>query len=187
MKLLTLKQTCLSVLIGLAGLGVADTARAQSATEAAIPLPAASVPGESDYDRYMRLGYAASLEGSYAEARQHFRQALAAVPNDRLATIAYWNMVDAQQSQSQSTPSAQPVSQTSSSSEQTLSQFDYYMNRGYAANKVDDYETALSYFQQAQQIRPDNTYVRQAIRNVMTYMEENASTSPADAQPSQNI
>lgn len=194
MKLLTLKRTCLSMLIGLASIGIADAAHAQStsstnqSTNADVPLPAASVPGESAYDRQMRLGYAASLEGNYAEARQHFRQALAAVPNDRLATIAYWNMVNAQRSQS--TPTAQPVSQTTSSSEQTLSQFDYYMNRGYAATKIDDYETALSYFQQARQLRPNSTYARQAIRNVTTYMEESASTSSeanTQSQPSQNI
>ncbi|GAB4381385.1 MAG: hypothetical protein Kow00121_39790 [Elainellaceae cyanobacterium] len=155
---------------------------AQPASE--VPLPAAAVPGETEYDRYMRLGYAISRQGDYETARNYFQQALAVNPNDRLATIAYWNMVDAlQRSQQQPQQQSQPIQQLSQQQPQseaipvnavtttsTQLDFDSYMNAGYTATEAQDYQTALRYFKLALQIRPNNPYATQAIRNVATYI-----------------
>jgi hypothetical protein len=59
---------------------------------------AESVPqgylGESSYDRYMRLGYAAQQEEAFATAADYFRSALLERPSDRWAIIAYWNAIN---------------------------------------------------------------------------------------------
>lgn len=47
--------------------------------------------GESSYDRYMRLGYAAAKEMNHSLAADYFRSALYDRPDDRMATIAFWN------------------------------------------------------------------------------------------------
>lgn len=134
----------------------------ESQTDTTVPLPAAAIPGETEYDRHMRLGYAASGNGEYATALNYFEQALSVNPGDRLATLAYWNMVDALQ--------RSPVQSVSTRGE-TPTEFDRIMNLGYAATDAREYETALRYFQQALQLRPDNPYASQAIRNVSTYID----------------
>ncbi|MEB3356468.1 MAG: tetratricopeptide repeat protein [Synechococcales bacterium] len=153
------------------------TAPAANVVTPSVPRPEAAQPGEPPYDRFMRLGYAASETGDYQEAMTYFRQALDANPGDRLATIAYWNMVDALQTiQVNVAEETAEVSEVNSptagggtSSEAPT--FDEYMNAGYAAVKRNNYQQALGYFQRAQQIRPDNPYANQAIRNVQTYLQ----------------
>lgn len=61
--------------------------------QTATPSPAIeeSRPGEAPYDTYMRLGFAAMDRKDYDAAVSYFREALFYVPEDREATIAYWN------------------------------------------------------------------------------------------------
>ena len=110
------------------------------------------------YDDYMSLGYNASQEGRYYEAAQYFRYALYLNPNDQSATVAYWNARDA-------------IDQDVSTVE-----FDRHMNAGYDATETGNYEEALSYFEQALEIRPGNAYASQAVRNVRTYLNYDADT-----------
>jgi hypothetical protein len=48
------------------------------------------------------------------------------------------------------------------------------MRAGYAATQQRDYTTALTYFQQALQLRPNNPYARRAVSNVQSYMQRDA-------------
>jgi cytochrome c-type biogenesis protein CcmH/NrfG len=48
------------------------------------------------------------------------------------------------------------------------------MLAGYAATQQRDYPTALSYFQRALQLRPNNRYASQAISNVRGYIQRDA-------------
>ncbi|MGF1498221.1 MAG: tetratricopeptide repeat protein [Elainellaceae cyanobacterium] len=153
-----------------------DTPPSANVATPSVPQPEAAQPGEPPYDRFMRLGYAASETGDYQEAMTYFRQALDANPGDRLATIAYWNMVDAlrtiQANVAEETAEAS-AADTSTAGGGTSSEaptFDEYMNAGYAAVKRNNYQQALGYFQRAQEIRPDSPYATQAIRNVQTYL-----------------
>ncbi len=58
------------------------------------------------------------------------------------------------------------------------------MRAGYSATQQRDYQTALSYFQQALQLRPNNPYARRAVSNVQGYLQRNAqrgtTTTPAN-------
>ena len=116
--------------------------------------------GESAYDRYMRLGYAALQEEAYPTAASYFRGALFERPNDRWATIAYWNTIDGtndgKAGLGQETASESP--------------YDRYMRLGYDATQREDYGDALNFFRQALELRPGDYYANEAIENVSTYM-----------------
>jgi tetratricopeptide (TPR) repeat protein len=158
----------------------AQAAPTQAAPAQAIPAPAAAQPGESEYDRLMRLGYAESRVGNYALAQQYFEQALAVNPGDRMATIAYWNMENAIQKTAQAAQAAQTtqaslrIARVSNAADPVTAvtpDFDRYMSAGYTATEARDYQTALQYFNAALQLRPNNPYALQAIRNVNTYIQ----------------
>ncbi len=128
---------------------------------------------EQDYDEYMRLGYAAEQNGNYIDAATYFRYALYAVPNDREATIAYWNVYNA----------LQDVELTG-----TAAAYDRAMEAGYDATDSGDYDTALSYFEQALQLRPNDYYATQALRNVYTYLNRGVNAdSPTDVSPTYTV
>lgn len=133
------------------------------ATQATIPN---FYPGELPYDRYMRLGYAAAQRQAYRVAADHFRSALNFRPNDRQATIAYWNAVDVLKGGKRERQSA--------SSE---SAYDRYMRLGYDASERGVYEQALRRFQKALKERPGDQYATQAIRNVRTYITRGQAAS----------
>ncbi|HEY9881704.1 MAG TPA: tetratricopeptide repeat protein [Leptolyngbyaceae cyanobacterium] len=174
-------QQTLNAQFGLASQG--QTAAPQTSTAARVAVPAPNVANESEYDRLMRLGYAESKVGNHPVALQYFEQALAVNPGDRMATIAYWNTVNAintlnaQQTQPSNRAariSAATVSTgTGAAAEPT--NYDQYMNAGYAAAEARDYATALNYFNSAQQLRPNDPYAIQAIRNVTTFMQVQGS------------
>jgi tetratricopeptide (TPR) repeat protein len=115
------------------------------------------VYGESAYDRYMRLGYAATQEGQHAQAADFFLSAWYERPNDRLATIAFWN---AKHNLNLQTGATTPETET----------YERYMRLGYDATERHHYQDALAYFEGALQLRPDDEYASQAIRNVSTYL-----------------
>ena len=128
---------------------------------------------ESEYDQYMRLGYAAQQQQDYRNAATYFRYALYYTPGDREATIAYWNT----RAELQSTD----LSETSAQYEQSMEQ-------GYDATEQGDYETALSSFQAALQYRPNDYYATQAIRNVTTYINRGVEAdSPTDVSPTYSV
>jgi hypothetical protein len=52
--------------------------------------------------------------------------------------------------------------------------FEQLMRAGYAATQQRDYSTALAYFQQALQLRPNNPYATRAVSNVQSYMQRDA-------------
>ncbi|MFM7362962.1 MAG: DUF928 domain-containing protein [Cuspidothrix sp.] len=54
---------------------------------------------------------------------------------------------------------------------QTSAQYTQYMSRGYESTRRRNYSQALSYFQQALQIRPGDRYATTAIRNVNSYIQ----------------
>ncbi|PSN18264.1 hypothetical protein C7271_13415 [filamentous cyanobacterium CCP5] len=114
--------------------------------------------GEFPYNRYMRLGFAALQEEAFATAVDYFRSALYERPNDRRATIAYWNAVDGIQDGN------------AGLDENSDSAYDRYMRLGYDANQRGEYQTALSFFQQALELRPNDVYAQNAIRNVRIYI-----------------
>ncbi|WP_121969349.1 tetratricopeptide repeat protein [Leptolyngbya sp. BC1307] len=143
------------------------TASAQTSPS---PTPEASTEiyatPEQEYDEYMRLGFAAQQAGNYADAATSFRYALYAVPNDREATIAYWNAVDELQSDEASGQS---------------SAYEQAMDQGYDATEKGDYAAALASFQTALQQRPEDYYAAQAVRNVQTYLSRGTEAdSPTD-------
>ena len=111
------------------------------------------------YDRYMRLGYAAAQREDFATAREYFRGALYDRPNDRTATVAYWNAVDGLQDGEFGTD------------ETPDSRYDRFMRRGYDATERGNYTQALQAFERALAERPNDGYAAQAIRNVRTYMQ----------------
>ncbi|MEG3438759.1 tetratricopeptide repeat protein [Pannus brasiliensis CCIBt3594] len=123
------------------------------------PSPPPSLPmvNPSSYPEYMRLGYAAMKRKDYSLAANYFRQALYYNPQDREATIAYWNARDALNKQNSGTARRE-------------SDYDRYMRIGYDATKRRDYNTAYVNFERALQERPGNTYATQALRNVSTYI-----------------
>ena len=135
-----------------------------------------SSPGESAYDFYMRLGFAAVQRGDHQTAAAYFRSALYEVPNDREATIAYWNARNAMKEAA------------AGNGTQTETNYEGYMRIGYDATEQGDYQTALINFQRALDERPEDYYATQAIRNVKTFINhgEGAST-PTDVESNPNI
>jgi tetratricopeptide (TPR) repeat protein len=125
---------------------------------------AESVPqgylGESSYDRYMRLGYAAQQEEAFATAADYFRSALLERPSDRWATIAYWNAING-------TLDGEAGLGSEASAE---SRYDRLMRLGYDATQREEYQTALTFFQQALDQRPNDYYATKAIDNVTIYL-----------------
>lgn len=115
--------------------------------------------GESAYDRYMRLGYAAAKEKNYVSAADYFRSALYERPNDRLATIAFWNVKHNLNQQ------GNPSTQAS-----RIAAYDRYMRLGYDATQRHHFKQALGYFQEALKFKPNDDYAEQAIRNVSAYI-----------------
>ena len=115
--------------------------------------------GEAPYDRYMRLGYAAAQRQDFAASQTYFRSALYERPNDRQATIAYWNAVDGMKD-----------GEFGAGSEQAEPNYDRYMRLGYDATQRGNYAQALRFFESALVERPDDAYAVQAIRNVQAYM-----------------
>ena len=126
----------------------------------------AMLPGETEYDAFMRLGYAAVERGYYETGALYFRNALYSVSNDQEATIAYWNAQD----QFINTPGEG-------------GKFDRFMGIGYDATEQGDYQTALINFKRALEVRPQSYYAVQAIRNVKTYIERGQDpNSPQDVE-----
>lgn len=117
--------------------------------------------GESPYDRYMRLGYAAAKEKKYTIATDYFRSALYERPDDRLATIAFWNMKH--KMNQENVQSAPPTN---------IENYNRYMRLGYDANQRQHFQDALTYFQKALQAKPGDEYATQAVRNVQTYIKQ---------------
>lgn len=58
---------------------------------------------------------------------------------------------------------------------QTPSNYDQYMQLGYRETAKRNYRRALQYFQQALQLRPDDSHAKAAIRNVSSYIETDSS------------
>jgi Flp pilus assembly protein TadD len=114
---------------------------------------------ESAYDRYMRLGYGALQEENFQTAISYFRSALYERPNDRIATIAYWNAVDGSRD-----------GEAGLGSETVESAYDRYMRLGYDATQRNDYAAAVQFFQEALALRPGDYYATEAINNVTIYM-----------------
>ncbi|MGB3291589.1 MAG: tetratricopeptide repeat protein, partial [Phormidesmis sp.] len=141
-----------------AAVSAPEVVKAQTAAPTATPLPATPM---QEYNEYMRLGFAAYQDENYADAANYFRAALYAVPNDREATTAYWNSINALNSPEVSGRAAV---------------YEENMELGYDATESDDYPNALEYFQTALQQRPGDYYATQAIRNVQTYI--NRGTQP---------
>ncbi|WP_346290061.1 tetratricopeptide repeat protein [Sphaerothrix gracilis] len=125
-----------------------------------VTAPAAAYPGETPYDRYMRLGYAAQQQQEYLTARSYFRSALYERPNDRQATIAYWNVVDGLQDGDAGLGTLETDTEA----------YDRFMRLGYDATARGDYTRALNFFQQALEQRPSDYYATEAIANVQTYI-----------------
>ncbi|NES71807.1 MAG: tetratricopeptide repeat protein [Okeania sp. SIO2D1] len=132
----------------------------------------ATVPGESAYGRYMRLGYAAAQRNDHRVAAGYFRNALAEVPGDEEATIAYWNSVDAL--------TGEAVDGTGT---ETENDYESYMEIGYDATEQEDYQTALINFRRALLERPGDYYASQAICNIRTYINLGQDPdSPTDVE-----
>lgn len=146
----------LTTILGLALFTSVHRVAAQTANIPAVVLRPAK--GESHYDFQMRLGYAAAQREDYATALIRFRDALYVRPNDRNATIAYYNMLDILDGN-------KPKSIDS-----PKSAYDRYMRIGYSATENQDYQTALINFRRALQKRPNDPYASQAIRNIRTYI-----------------
>ncbi|HEY9834841.1 MAG TPA: tetratricopeptide repeat protein [Stenomitos sp.] len=64
--------------------------------------------------------------------------------------------------------------------------FEQLMRAGYAATQQRDYSTALTYFQQALQLRPNNPYATRAVSNVQGYIQRDAQrgTTPTPTNQS---
>lgn len=125
-----------------------------------VPLAYNVYAGETPYDRYMRLGYAAAQREDFSSAITYFRSALYDRNNDRQATIAYWNAIDGLRDGEFGTD------------ENPESVYDQYMRLGYDATNRNNYTQAMKFFEQALGERPEDGYALQAIRNVQTYMKD---------------
>ena len=143
--------------------------------------PSSARPGEAPYDYYMRLGYAASKRDNPRVAIQYFRNAIAVRPGDRLATIAFWNMYD-QLVQTEGEPQTVTANTQTEpqQNQQPLSDYDAYMNQGYNATDAGNYTEALQFFRQALQLRPNDAYAAQAIRNVRSYIVREAGNQQSN-------
>lgn len=116
--------------------------------------------GESSYDRYMRLGYAAAKEKNHSLAADYFRSALLDRPDDRLATLAFWNQKHALVKAASGRPAAI-----------NAASYERMMRLAYDANERQHFADALRYFEAALQARPGDPYATQAVRNVRTYLQ----------------
>ncbi|MBE9115162.1 hypothetical protein IQ249_04540 [Lusitaniella coriacea LEGE 07157] len=133
--------------------------RGEGASASEVSTEANYFPGESRYDRYMRLGYAASQREDHRQAAEQFRSALYERPDDRTATIAFWNARNAL------TPESTDGTNTA-----TETRYERYMRIGYDATERKDYQTALINFRRALEERPGDSYATDAIQNVQTYI-----------------
>lgn len=140
--------------------------RGTEATATEVATAPAFYEGELPYDRYMRLGYAAQQRQDYAAALSYYRSALYERPNDRQATIAFWNTWDIIKDGKR---------ESDSSEGETI--YDRYMRLGYDATERQNYSQALEFFEKALVERPEDEYATQAIRNVQTYMERGETLS----------
>lgn len=140
----------------------AVTQPAEGAADTATEPTVSSQPylGESAYDRYMRLGYAALQEEAFITAADYFRSALYERPDDRWATIAYWNAING----------VQDGEAGLGSETDDQSRYDRWMRLGYDATQREDYDAALDFFQKALELRPEDYYATEAIENVTTYL-----------------
>ena len=154
--------------------GMPDAAIAQNNQTVANP-DAAGEPyrPEEEYDEFMRLGFSSAQAGDYVDAANYFRAALYIVPQDREATTAYWNAVGELRN-----PDLTARAEV----------YEENMESGYDATEASDYEQAVAYFQAALEIRPNDYYAAQALRNVYTYLNrgENAD-SPSDVPLTYNV
>lgn len=116
--------------------------------------------GESSYDRYMRLGYAAAKEKNHSLAADYFRSAILDRPDDRMATIAFWNQKHALIQSASGRPAAI-----------NAATYERMMRLAYDANERQHFADALRYFEAALQARPGDPYATQAVRNVRTYLQ----------------
>jgi len=132
------------------------------------PLPETTISPTQEYSEYMRLGYAAYQAEDFAEAASFFRAALYAVPNDRDATIAYWN--------------SRAELQDYDLSDRAI-EYENNMQLGYDATDEGDYKTALDYFQAALAVRPSDYYAAQAVRNIYTYLNRGVGADSATDVP----
>lgn len=114
---------------------------------------------ESAYDRYMRLGYAAAKERDFTQAAEYFRSALYERPNDRMATIAYWNQKHALLTNSGGRPARVDTAS-----------YERLMRLGYDATQRHHFRDALGHFQAALRVKPGDPYATQAVRNVSAYL-----------------
>lgn len=141
-----------------------DAANGLKQSTVGTPASGAMLPGETEYDAFMRLGYGAMEVESYESAALYFRNALYSIPNDKEATLAYWNAQD-------------KLTKTPGEG----GKFDRLMNIGYDATEQGDYQTALINFRRALEVRPQDYYATQAMRNVTTYIERGQDPdSPRD-------
>lgn len=154
--------------------GTSDAAMAQNNQTIANP-DAAGEPyrPEEEYDEFMRLGFASAQAGDYVDAANYFRAALYIVPQDREATTAYWNAVNELQNSDVTGRAAV---------------YEENMEAGYDATEASDYEQAIAYFQAALEIRPNDYYAAQALRNVYTYLNRGErADSPSDVPLTYNV
>lgn len=132
--------------------------------QAQLSVAGKSYVGESAYDRYMRLGYSAAQERNHSLAADYFRSALYDRPNDRMATIAFWNQKHALIQAASGRPAAI-----------NAANYQRMMRLGYDATERNSFSEALRYFEAALQARPDDPYATQAVRNVRTYLQGRVS------------
>jgi tetratricopeptide (TPR) repeat protein len=148
-----------TALLGMEAAKAAESWGQRPASLASSLISQAVQPVGSPYNKAMRLGYAASERGDYTAATNHFREALLDVPEDREATIAYWNARKALHAK------LTPRDRTPSESA-----YDKAMRQGYDETHARDYQSALINFQRALNERPDDTFAAQAVRNVSAYI-----------------
>ena len=170
LRIVTLGLTSAIILLS----GVPEGAIAQSEQTIANP-DSAGEPyrPEEEYDEFMRLGFASAQAGEYADAANYFRAALYIVPQDREATTAYWNAIGELKNPDLTA---------------RAERYEASMEAGYDATEAQEYEAAIDAFSAALQIRPNDYYAAQALRNVTTYLNrgENAD-SPSDVPLTYNI
>lgn len=165
MKVTTL-ISAIPTLFALTLMPIASPAQAQAPNPVPLSTTETLRPGESTYDYYMRVGYAAAQRDDYQTAALYFRNALFEKPRDRDATIAYWNSRDAITERAVGNNTTQPESA-----------YDRYMEIGYDATESGDYQTALINFERALAERPNDYFATQAARNVNTYIQRGQNVS----------
>ncbi len=141
-------------------LAAAKGAALPSIEQAQLSVASRPYPGESAYDRYMRLGYAAASEGDHTLAADYFRSALYDRPDDRMATIAFWNQKHALIQASSGRPGRHQAAT-----------YERMMRLGYDATERHHYSEALRWFEAALRARPGDAYAEKAVRNVRSYQQ----------------